>query len=174
MRVNAYKVSMQQKWIIDRDVWYIFSIESIYCLVFAVISLLKKQKNFCKKNLPDFFFTYQKPTLFSCLIEFVAGFDEWRDCADNAILKGQCVKFSKFNHRFNGSNGLRIWNFKKFDRRIRSQMSKIGCARAVRLRQRAFSPVFALSAIPIYTQVCNIKGQISARVQLYNPQTTSL
>ena len=23
-------------------------------------------------------------------------------------LKGQCVKFSKFNHRFNGSNGLRI------------------------------------------------------------------
>ena len=86
LRVNAYKVSMQQKWIIDRDVWYIFSIESIYCLVFAVISLLKKQKNFCKKNLPDFFFTYQKPTLFSCLIEFVAGFDERRDCADNAIL----------------------------------------------------------------------------------------
>ena len=72
-------------------------------------------------------------------------------------LKGQCVKFSKFNHRFNGSNGLRIWNFKRFERRIRSQMSKIGCARAVRLRQRAFSPVFALSTIPIYTQVCNIK-----------------
>ena len=23
-------------------------------------------------------------------------------------LKGQCVKFSKFNHRFNGSYGLRI------------------------------------------------------------------
>ena len=22
------------------------------------------------------------------------------------VLKGQCVKFSKFNHRFNGSNGL--------------------------------------------------------------------
>ena len=89
-------------------------------------------------------------------------------------LKGQCVKFSKFNHRFNGSNGLGIWNFKKIDRRIKSQMSKIGCARAVRLRQRAFSLVFALSAIPIHTQVCNIKGQISARVQLYNPQTTHL
>ena len=53
---------------------------------------------------------------------------------------------------------------KKFDHRIRSQMSKIGCARAVRLRQCAFLPVFALSAIPIYTKVCNIKGQISARV----------
>ena len=79
-------------------------------------------------------------------------------------LKGQCVIFSKSNHRFIGSNGLRIWNFKRFERRIRSQMSKIGCARAVRLRQRAFSPVFALSAIPIYNQVCNIKGQISARV----------
>ena len=26
----------------------------------------------------------------------------------SATLKGQCVKFSKFNHRFNGSNGLRI------------------------------------------------------------------
>ena len=26
----------------------------------------------------------------------------------NPNLKGQCVKFSKFNHRFNGSNGLRI------------------------------------------------------------------
>ena len=32
------------------------------------------------------------------------------------------------------------------------------------LTQHAFSPVFALSAIPIYTKVCNIKGQISARV----------
>ena len=41
-------------------------------------------------------------------------------------------------------------------------MSKIGYARAVRLRQRTFSLVFALSVIPIYTEVCNIKGQISA------------
>ena len=52
--------------------------------------------------------------------------------------------------------------------------SILGCVRAVRLRQRAFSPVFELSAIPIYTKVCNIKGQISARVQLYIPQSISL
>ena len=87
-------------------------------------------------------------------------------------LKGLFIKFPKFNPILYGSNGLRIWSFKKFHRRISPQMSIIGCARAVRLR--AFSPVFAQSAIPIYTQVCNIKGQISARVQLYNPQTTSL
>ena len=31
------------------------------------------------------------------------------------------------------------------------------------MRERAFSPVFAQFAIPIYSQVCNIKGQISAR-----------
>ena len=24
------------------------------------------------------------------------------------VIQGVCVKFSKFNHRFNGSNGLRI------------------------------------------------------------------
>ena len=50
------------------------------------------------------------------------------------MLKGLYLKFSKFNPRLYGSYGLRIWSFKKIDRRIRSQISKIGCARAVRLR----------------------------------------
>ena len=76
----------------------------------------------------------------------------------HANLKGLFIKFSKFNPRLYGSNGFRIWSFKKFHRRIRSQMLKIGCAWAVRLHERAISLVFAQSAIPIYTQGRHIKG----------------
>ena len=47
-------------------------------------------------------------------------------------------------------------------------MSKIGCARTIRLRQRAFSPVFALSAIPIDTQVCLLQGLSEYCIVLFN------
>ena len=112
-------------------------------------------------------------TLFSSVVFQIEIHPKWviTFCINTTMLKGTVSKFSKFNPSPYGSYGLRIYSFNKricsfnkFHCRIRSQMSKIGCARAVRLRQRAYSPVFALSAIPIYTQVCNIKGQISARV----------
>ena len=56
-------------------------------------------------------------------------------CYPWRYLKGLFIKFSKFNPRLYGSNGL-----------------------------GAFSSVFAQAAIPIYSQLCNIKGQILARV----------
>ena len=44
----------------------------------------------------------------------------------------------------------------------------------VRLRGRTFSLVCEVSAIPMYSQVCNIKGQISARVLLYSSSSRTV
>ena len=95
-----------------------------------------------------------QPSLYSkavCPLGFIcSAFSAWN-------IKGLCLKLSNFNPRLYGRNGLTIWSFKKVQSRIISQMSKIGCA-------CAFLPVFAQSAISIYTQRCHIKGQISAKV----------